>query len=102
MRDSAFDKAIHSSVFSPRRNDWPFWGSMIKTQFELALRWAGEIARDSDFIVFGSQSILGMIAKPPKNCLRSMELDLYPRHHPQAMRFIIARLGQKKLPCRKR
>ena len=74
---------------------------MKKSQLELALRVAGEIARDPDFIVFGSQSILGTVAKPPKSCLASMELDLYPRRHPQAMGLIIARLGARSAFARK-
>lgn len=68
---------------------------MKKSQLELALNAAGEIARDTDFIIFGSQSILGTVSRPPKSCLVSMELDLYPRHHPQAMGLIIARLGAR-------
>jgi hypothetical protein len=66
---------------------------MKKSQLELALRMAGKIARDSDFIVFGSQSILGTVAAPPKTCLVSMEVDLYPRRHPQAGGLISTGLG---------
>lgn len=74
---------------------------MKKAQLELALRVAGEVARDTDFIVFGSQSILGTVAKPPKDCLLSMELDLYLRRHPQAMSLIIARLGARSAFAKK-
>jgi hypothetical protein len=68
---------------------------MNKSQLELALRMAGEIARDPDFIVFGSQSILGTVAAPPKTCLLSMEVDLYPRQHPQAVSLISTALGAR-------
>lgn len=68
---------------------------MKRAQLELALRIAGEVARDSEFIVFGSQSILGTVSRPPKTCLVSMEVDIYPRHHPQAVGLIIARLGAR-------
>src|SRR6266481_2128768 len=44
---------------------------MTKSQLELALREAGKIARDRDFIVFGSQCILGTVARPPRTCLLS-------------------------------
>lgn len=57
---------------------------MNKSQLELALRLAGKIARDRDFIVFGSQSILGTVPEPPGPCL-----------HPQAMALIIAELGAR-------
>jgi hypothetical protein len=68
---------------------------MKKSQLELALSAAGKIARDSEFIVFGSQSILGTVPKPPKACLVSEEVDLYPRNHPQAMLLVANRLGQR-------
>jgi hypothetical protein len=68
---------------------------MKKSQLELALRIAGKIARDSNFIVFGSQSVLGTVAAPPKSCLVSMEVDLYPRRHPQAAVLLAAELGAR-------
>jgi hypothetical protein len=68
---------------------------MKRAQLELALRLAGEVARDSEFIVFGSQSILGTVDRPPRTCLVSMEVDIYPRHHPQAVGLIAARLGAR-------
>src|SRR5437773_4753379 len=68
---------------------------MKKAQLELALRFAGKIARDRDFIVFGSQCILGIVKSPPKECLVSQELDLYPRNLPEAMPLLVARLGRR-------
>jgi hypothetical protein len=68
---------------------------MKKSQLELALRMAGQVARDSEFIVFGSQSILGTVAAPPKICLVSMEVDLYPRRHPQAAILLATELGAR-------
>lgn len=74
---------------------------MKKPQLELALSAAGQIARDSEFIVFGSQSILGIVPRPPKICLVSLEVDLYPRHHPQAAHLIAAALGRRSAFSRK-
>lgn len=68
---------------------------MKKSQLELALRAAGRVARDRDFIIFGSQSILGTVTRPPKACLASQELDLYPRNHPQALPMIVSALGRR-------
>ncbi|MBI4658357.1 MAG: hypothetical protein HY735_05855 [Verrucomicrobia bacterium] len=68
---------------------------MTKTQLELALRMAGEIAREHDFIVFGSQCILGVLPTPPKDCLTSLELDLYPRNYPQTVPLLVAKLGRR-------
>jgi hypothetical protein len=74
---------------------------MKKSQLELALSAAGRIARDSEFIVFGSQSILGTVSKPPKTCLVSLEVDLYPRNHPQAMTLVVDALGRRSKFSRK-
>jgi hypothetical protein len=70
---------------------------MKKSQLELALSAAGQIARDSEFIVFGSQSILGTVPKPPKACLVSLEVDLYPRNHPQAWDLVVNELGRRSM-----
>jgi hypothetical protein len=68
---------------------------MTKSQLEMALRQAGKIARDRDFIVFGSQCILGTVSRPPRTCLASQELDLYPRGHPQAVMLLVQKLGPR-------
>ena len=78
------------------------WSWMKKSQLELALRSAGKIARDSDFIVFGSQAILGVMSKPPKSCLVSQEVDIYPRTHPQALPLIVAKLGARSSAKKKK
>lgn len=74
---------------------------MKKSQLELALRIAGEVARDPDFIVFGSQSILGTVVSPPKECLLSGEVDLYPRLHPQAAVLLATQLGARSVFSKK-
>ncbi|MBM3836368.1 MAG: hypothetical protein FJ398_00135 [Verrucomicrobia bacterium] len=48
-----------------------------------------------DSIVFGSQCILGMVARPPGVCLRSQEVDLYPRANPQALPLLVTQLGAR-------
>ncbi len=97
MRANACGKAIRLSGYFQKRNDGHFSGLMKRSQLELALRMAGEIARDSDFIVFGSQSILGTVAAPPRTCLLSMEVDLYPRRYPQAAVLVAAKLGPRSV-----
>ena len=74
---------------------------MKKSQLELALSSAGRIARDTEFIVFGSQSILGTVTTPPRACLVALEVDLYPRNHPQALPLIVAALGRRSIFSRK-
>lgn len=68
---------------------------MTKTQLEQALRMAGEIAHEKDFVVFGSQAILGLLAKPPRLCLTSREVDIYPRNNHQAVSLIVSKLGRR-------
>ena len=68
---------------------------MTKSQLELALREAAKITRERDFIVFGSQCILGTISRPPRVCLLSQELDLYPRNRPHAVMLLVKKLGPR-------
>ena len=67
---------------------------MKRTEFEEALRLAGNIARDRDFYVLGSQAIHGLVEKPPAACLSSAEVDVYPRTHYQAVLLIQNKLGK--------
>jgi hypothetical protein len=68
---------------------------MNRSEFARALRSAGEVAREHDFFVFGSQAILGLVARPPKPCLVSNELDIYPKHNSRAIQLIVAELGRR-------
>jgi hypothetical protein len=68
---------------------------MNRSEFATALRSAGEIARDRDFFVLGSQAILGLVSRPPKSCLTSMELDIYPRHNLQSVQLLVTKLGNR-------
>lgn len=68
---------------------------MNRREFSAVLRSAGAIGRERDFIVFGSQAILGLVVRPPKACLASMELDIYPRHNLQAVQLLVAKLGNR-------
>lgn len=51
---------------------------MQREQLEHIIRAAGFITNQYDFIVIGSQSILGAVRYPPVECLMSMEADIYP------------------------
>lgn len=48
-------------------------------QLEHLIRAAGTITDRYEFIVVGSQSILGSVERPPPECLMSNEADLYPK-----------------------
>lgn len=51
---------------------------MLRHQLEHLIRAAGRITDRYEFIVVGSQSILGSVDRPPLACLLSNEADIYP------------------------
>ncbi len=50
---------------------------MKREQFEHILRAAGAITGQNEWVIVGSQAILGAIAEPPAEITVSEELDLY-------------------------
>jgi hypothetical protein len=68
-----------------------------RAQLEHIIRAAAAITEDEELIVIGSQSILGQFPTAPDTLLRSMEADLYPRHHPERTDLIIGSLGEESM-----
>jgi hypothetical protein len=66
---------------------------MTKSEFENLLCKAGELARDRDFFLIGSQALRGVCASIPRDFPKTYEADLYPRHHPQAWTVLRQKLG---------
>lgn len=54
---------------------------------------AAQIVHETDFVVVGSQSILGSFPQAPAALLRSQEADIYPRHAPDKAIQIEGALG---------
>lgn len=67
---------------------------MKRIEFEHLLCAAGAISTEKEFVVFGSQALLGYIENPPAELLVSMELDLYPKNHPAVVRVLDAQIGR--------
>lgn len=67
---------------------------MTKSKLEIMLREAGDIARDRDFFLFGSQSLRGVCSRIPPECPKTLEADVYPRRHPQAWSLLRQRMGR--------
>lgn len=67
---------------------------MTKAKLEIMLREAGKIARDRDFFLFGSQSLRAICPRYPKEFPKTLEADLYPRHHPQAWNLLHDEMGR--------
>lgn len=68
---------------------------MTKAELENLLKRAGDVARDRDFFLIGSQSLRATCAAIPRDFPKTIEADLYPRRHPQAWSRLRAELGNK-------
>lgn len=54
---------------------------MKREEFEHVLRAAADVV-DDEIVVIGSQAILAQHPDAPDSLLESMEVDVFPRHHP--------------------
>jgi Nucleotidyltransferase of unknown function (DUF6036) len=62
-------------------------------EFEHVLAAAAAVTGHEEFVVIGSQAILGSYEQPPESLLHSLEVDVYPLHDPAAADFIDGALG---------
>jgi hypothetical protein len=62
-------------------------------EFEHVVAAAAEVTGQDEFVMVGSQAILGSLGRPPKSMLRSLEADIYPLHDPGAADLIDGALG---------
>jgi hypothetical protein len=67
---------------------------MQRPQLEHLIRAAAEITNQYEFVVIGSQAILGSVPHPPADCVLSMEADLYPLQAPQLADLIDGSIGE--------
>ena len=67
---------------------------MQRSQLEHLIRAAAQIANEYGFVIVGSQSILGVVASPPPECLVSMEADIYPLQAPGLADLIDGAIGE--------
>ncbi len=70
---------------------------MKRSEIEHVLRAAKGIAGEDEFILIGSQSVLGALPDAPLVLRRSIELDLYPKHHPEKSDLIDGAIGERSL-----
>jgi hypothetical protein len=54
---------------------------------------AADVTKQDEFVVIGSQAILGTFDRPPEALLYSLEADLYPLKAPEDADFIDGALG---------
>jgi hypothetical protein len=63
-------------------------------QLEHIIRAASAITDRYEFIVVGSQSILGSVTRPPRECLFSTEADIYPKDGEELSDTIDGAIGE--------
>lgn len=67
---------------------------MTRAELEHLLRAAGDICEEDEFIVIGSQSILGQFPDAPADLRTSVEADLIPRRRPERADLIDGTIGE--------
>lgn len=67
---------------------------MKRSELEHILRASRDVTGECEFIVIGSQSILGPVPDAPKVLRQSMEADLYPKSRPEFSSHIEGSLGE--------
>jgi hypothetical protein len=67
---------------------------MERENLEHLIRAAAEVTHEYEFIIIGSQAILGPVPHPPPELKMSMEADMYPRGAPEKSILIEGALGE--------
>jgi hypothetical protein len=67
---------------------------MTRAALEHLLRAASAITNEREFVVIGSQAILGQLPAAPDALLVSIEADLYPRYAPEKADLLDAAIGE--------
>ena len=67
---------------------------MQRSELEHVICASGEIADDDEFIIIGSQAILGQFPDAPAKLLMSMETDIYPKNLPELADKIDGAIGE--------
>lgn len=67
---------------------------MKRSDLEHILRASKGVTGETEFIVIGSQAILGAFPDAPRILRESMEADLYPKHRPELSADIEGSLGR--------
>jgi Nucleotidyltransferase of unknown function (DUF6036) len=67
---------------------------MKRADLEHILRACRGVTGETEFVLIGSQSILGPHPDAPRELRESMEADLYPRHRPNLSSLIEGSLGE--------
>jgi hypothetical protein len=66
---------------------------MRRDEFEHVIAAAANVVNEDEFVVIGSQAILGPYPDAPQSLLRSIEADIYPAQNPTKAEAIDGALG---------
>lgn len=80
-----------SSPFSgilSQRERLEVFRAMKRQELEHIVRVAAAITGETEFIIIGSQSILGKFPDAPRSLRQSMEADIYPKARPELAELI--------------
>ena len=67
---------------------------MQRLELEHIIQASGDIAKDDEIVIIGSQSILGQFPDAPMRLLVSMEADVYPNHNPELADDVDGAIGE--------
>jgi hypothetical protein len=67
---------------------------MNRASLEHVLRAAASASGERDFVVIGSQAVLGQFPDAPSDLLVSLDVDLYPRHAPEKSDLVEGAIGE--------
>ncbi|MGE0462855.1 MAG: hypothetical protein AB7Q16_15945, partial [Vicinamibacterales bacterium] len=67
---------------------------MTRAALEHLLRAASALTNEREFVVIGSQAILGQFPEAPSALLVSIEADIYPRYAPEKSDIIDGAIGE--------
>lgn len=67
---------------------------MEREQLEHLIRAAAQVTHEYEFVIVGSQSILGPVPNPPQELKASMEADMYPLNAPEKADLLDGNIGE--------
>jgi hypothetical protein len=67
---------------------------MQRSELEHIIRAVSAVTKERDFIIVGSQAILGSKPDAPRTLRRSMEADIYPKDKPELSDLINGNIGE--------
>jgi len=67
---------------------------MRRAELEHVIRASAAIAEDDELIIVGSQAVLGQFPDAPPELLVSVEVDVYPKNHPERADLIDGSIGE--------